>query len=186
MVCLTIGTGIGCCVVMDGRILRGQRGTGGILGGHMTIETYGPPCTCGNIGCFEALCRAARLGETVAAHLAAQPDHALARVQPLTAEAILQAAKSGDALAARAVDDYVRHIAAGVVSYIHVYDPDLVLLGGGVMNAAGQFIPPVQAYVDVHAWTIPPRRVAVRPAALGDQAALVGAAALARGLARFA
>lgn len=185
MVCLTFGTGVGCCVAINGHILRGRHGTGGILGGHMTIETYGPPCTCGNIGCFEALCRAASLVNETHERLTAYPGHVLQGIDKLTPEAIIAAADAGDTLAQDALAAYVRHIAAGVVSYIHVYDPDIVVLGGGVMNAAKHLLPPVQEFVRAHAWTIPSQRVPVRAAVLGDQAALVGAAALACGEGQF-
>jgi glucokinase len=185
MVCLTLGTGVGCCVVRNGRILRGRQGTGGILGGHLTIETYGPQCTCGNIGCVEALCRAAGLVGEVTERLATDPGHAFHDIAQLTPEIIFAAAAAGDPLACAARAAYVRHLSAAVVSYIHVYDPDLVLLGGGMMHAAEQLLPSVQAYVRAHAWTIPSGRVSVRAGALGDQAALVGAAVLARGEAPF-
>jgi glucokinase len=185
LVCLTLGTGVGCCVVNDGYILRGRRGTGGILGGHMTIETHGPLCTCGNIGCVEALCSAASLVRATTERLAEQPDHTLHTVQPLTAEAILDAALGGDALAGAVVSAYLRHLGAAVVSYVHVYDPDVVVLGGGIMNAADQLLPPIQKFADEHTWTCPPRSIPVLAAALGDRAAMVGAAALARGEARF-
>lgn len=185
MVCLTFGTGVGCCVAINGHILRGRHGTGGILGGHMTIETYGPHCTCGNIGCFEALCRAAGLVDAMHERLESYPEHPLRQMAALTPEAIIAAASGGDVPACDALVDYIRHIAAGVVSYIHVYDPGIVVLGGGVMNAANYLLPPVREFVRMHAWTIPSQRVAVRSAALGDQAALVGAAALAGGEGKF-
>jgi len=185
LVCLTLGTGVGCCVVRDGRILRGQQGTGGILGGHITIEAAGPTCTCGNIGCVEALCRAEGLVTAVTECLAEHPEHPLHAVRPLTPEGIMAAVATGDPLARDGVAVYVRHLAAAVVSYIHAHDPDLVLLGGGLMNAAEHLLPPVQEYVHAHVWTVPAHRVPVRAAALGDYAALIGAAALARGAAAF-
>jgi len=185
MVCLTLGTGVGCCVVRDGRIMRGRHGTGGILGGHITIETFGPICTCGNIGCVEELCRSGALVSAMAERLADHPEHSLHAVRPLTPEGVVAAASRGDAVANDALAFYTRHLAAAVVSYIHAHDPDLVVLGGGIMNAAAHLLPPIQEYVDAHAWTIPPRHIPVRAAALGDQAALIGAAVLARGAAVF-
>ena len=185
LVCLTLGTGIGCCVVYDGHILRGTHGTGGVLGGHMTIETYGPPCTCGNIGCVEALCSAPALVASLAARMQRAAVPAEQGSVPLTAEAVLAAAARGDALAADALAEYIRHLSAAVVSYIHLYDPDLVILGGGVMHAATQILPSLQQFVWDHTWTSPPRQIPVRAALLSDSAALVGAAALARGEARF-
>ena len=184
-VCLTIGTGVGCCVVNDGYILRGRHGTGGILGGHLCIETYGPPCTCGNIGCVEALCSAPALVAAMTEDLLIHPEHPLRREPVLTAEHIFAAAARGDGPARDRLTTYVRHLSAAVVSYIHVHDPDLVVLGGGIMHAADQLLPTVEEFVAEHAWTCPKRIIPVRAAALGDSAALVGAAALGRGFARF-
>ncbi|HWE60584.1 MAG TPA: ROK family protein [Chloroflexota bacterium] len=185
VVCLTLGTGVGCCVAQDGHILRGTHGTGGILGGHMTIETYGPTCTCGNIGCVETFCSAPALVAAMAGRLATEPDHPLNAAQSLTPELIVAAARHGDVVARETLATYIRHLSAAVVSYIHVYDPDVVVIGGGIMHAADDILPPLQAYVLAHTWTSPPRPIPVRAAALGDQAALIGAAALARGQARF-
>jgi glucokinase len=185
MVCLTLGTGVGCCVAIDGSILRGTRGTRGILGGHMTIETRGPVCTCGNVGCVEAMCSAPALVAAMVARLALHPDHPLNAASALTPEQIFAAAAGADSVAGEVVAGYVRCLGAAVVSYIHVHDPDVVVIGGGIMHAADQILTPVAEYVHAHTWTSPPRLVPVRAAALGDQAGLIGAAALARGQARF-
>ena len=185
LVCLTLGTGIGCCVVHDGYILRGSHGTRGILGGHMTIETYGPTCTCGNVGCVEAFCSAPALVAAMAACLATHQNHPLHAEHSITPEMIFAAAAAGDPLASEVLTGYIRHLAAAVVSYIHVHDPAAVVIGGGIMHASDQILPPLQAYVAEHTWTSPPRPIPVRAAALGDRAALIGAAALAHGWARF-
>jgi glucokinase len=185
LVCLTLGTGVGCCVVQDGSILRGSHGTGGILGGHMTIDTDGPVCTCGNIGCVEVFCSAPALVNAMTARLAGQADRPLNNEMIVTPETIMAAAARGDEPAASVLAEYVRRLSAAVVSYIHVYDPDLIVLGGGVMHAADQILPALRQFVHEHAWTSPPRPIPVRAAALGDGAALVGAAALVRGQARF-
>jgi glucokinase len=185
MVCLTLGTGVGCCVALDGYILRGPRGTGGVLGGHMTLDVNGPRCTCGNIGCVEVYCKASGLTDAARRALAGRRDHPFAAAPELSAEMILTAAGTGDKLAGEALSDYCRHLSAAVVSYIHLYDAELVVLGGGLMNAAHQILPLVQQYVDEHTWTCPPRSIPVRPAVLGDRAALIGAAALAHGWAQF-
>ncbi len=185
LVALTLGTGVGCCVALNGHILRGTHGTGGILGGHMTIETYGPRCNCGNIGCVEMLCSAPALVASMTARLARVPEHPLHAAGVPTAEAVIAAAAHGDDAARATMEVFERHLATAIVSYVHVYDPDVVILGGGLMHAADAILPPVQRYVQEHTWTSPPRAVPVLAATLGDSAALVGAAAMARGQARF-
>jgi len=151
----------------------------------MTIDANGPICTCGNVGCVEVHCRASSLVSAMTDRLASHPTHPLHGVRTLKPETVISAAAGGDDVAAAALAEYVRYLSSAVVSYIHVYDPDLVLLGGGMMNAAAHILPPVQRYVLEHTWTCPPRTIPVKAAALGDLAGLVGAAALARGYQNF-
>jgi len=184
MVCLTLGTGVGSGVAMDGRILRGPRGVGGILGGHLTVRADGPRCICGNRGCLEAMIGTPGLISAAEDALEGVPaaDRPVSlREGSLDPQHVFAAAAAGHPVVARVVEDYCRYLGAGVVSLIHAYDPDLVVLGGGMMRAAAQVLPATQTYVDRHAWTLPPGRVPVMPAALGDAAALIGVAALVRG-----
>ena len=179
MVCLTLGTGIGCSVALDGRILRGAQGLRGILGGHITIQADGPPCTCGNRGCLEALIGAAALRRAVQEALLAEP-FSLLRAGSGDPQHLFEAKAAGDPLAQMLVMRFSGQLGAGIVSMIHAYDPDVMILGGGITHASAHFLTQVQAYVDEHAWTIPRRRVKVLPAQLGDAAALLGLAALIR------
>jgi glucokinase len=179
MVCLTLGTGVGCGVVLDGRVLRGPRGTASILAGHVTIQIDGRHCTCGGIGCLEAYIGTGGLIRSAEEWLASGRLSIL-RDERLDPRAIFAAAASGDEVAHDVMQTYARHLGAGVVTMIHAYDPDIVVLGGGMAHASGQFLPTVQAYADAHAWTVPRGRVRVVPAVLGDAAALVGASELAR------
>lgn len=187
LICLTLGTGIGSGVALGGRMLCGPRGVGGILAGHLTIQAGGPACTCGNIGCLEALIgaaafvRAAHEALDIAAFGSGRPS-ALRR-EGLDPRAIFAAAGEGDDLACAMADRFAAYLGAGVVTMIHAYDPELVVLGGGMIGGAECFLPAVQAYVERHAWTLPRGRVPVVPAALGDAAALIGVATLARGVA---
>jgi glucokinase len=178
LVCITLGTGVGTSVAIDRHILRGTRGTLGVLAGHLTVSLDGPRCTCGNLGCLEALIGA---GAIVGSARNALILGRKSTLQPagLSPEAVFGAAAAGDELARNIVADFNQRLGAGIVSLIHAYDPDLVVLGGGMMGSSRQIVGPVQAYVDAHAWTIPRGRVRVEPAALGDGAALVGVAELA-------
>lgn len=178
MVCLTLGTGVGSGVVLDGRVLRGRRGVAGILGGHVTVQIDGPACSCGNVGCLQALIGAAGVVDSAQRALATSHSSVL-RGRPLSPQGIFAAAAGGDQLAQGEVERFASCLGAGIVTLIHAYDPDIVVLGGGLSQAWPQFLPDAQAYVDTHAWTIPRRRVRVVPSMLGDAAALVGVAALA-------
>jgi len=180
LVCLTLGTGIGVGVVIDDRLLNGRRGVLGILAGHITVDVDGPPCTCGSIGCLEAL---------IGSHGIVADARARAREHPgsrlnsdlLDPEEIFAAAAEGDAAAAATVERFTHVLACGVVSLIHVYDPDVVVVGGGLSASAPQFLEHVQRFVDEHAWTQPKARVRIVASTLGDTAALLGAAELAAG-----
>ena len=179
LLCLTLGTGIGCGVALQRRVLRGGRGLFGIIGGHITVQVDGPRCTCGNIGCLEAFIGTASLlrkaTEVYAAHNKPQEE-------AWTPQRIFALAATGDEVAGEVVAYFARYLGAGIVSLIHAYDPDIVVLGGGIAGSSQQFLPTVQTYVDEHTWTYPRGGVRVKMAELGDSAALVGVAALARGM----
>ena len=180
LVCMTLGTGVGVGVVIDGRLLRGKRGVLGILAGHITVDTGGPPCTCGNVGCLEALIGSAGLVSDARARARRHPESPLAS-ESLEPEAIFAAAADGDMAAIATVERFTHHLACGVVSLIHTYDPDVVVIGGGLSASAPQFLDDVQRFADEHAWTQPKGRVRILASELGDTAALLGAAELANG-----
>ncbi len=179
VVCLTLGTGVGSGVVLDGRLLRGPRGVGGVLAGHATVQVDGPVCTCGNVGCLEAVIGTAGFVRLAGAALARDTSPSALRQAPRTPQHIFEAAARGDALASALTQTFATYLGAGIVTAIHAYDPDIVVLGGGMMHSFAPFLPSVQAHVDAHAWTVPRGRVRLVPAALGDAAALIGVAALA-------
>lgn len=180
LLCLTLGTGIGCGVALQRRVLRGGRGLFGIIGGHITVQIDGPRCTCGNIGCLEAFIGTAPLLRK-AAELYTTSNKPLPEKEGWTPQHIFTAA-AGDPVADEVIAYFARYLSAGVVSLIHAYDPDIVVLGGGIAGSFQQFLPAVQEYVDEHTWTYPRGGIQIKTAELGDTAALVGVAALARGM----
>ena len=179
LLCLTLGTGVGCGVVLQRHVLRGGRGLFGTMGGHITIQVDGPRCTCGNIGCLEAFIGTAPLLK-MAAELYTR--HNLPEKEQWTPLHIFAAAAAGDEVAREVVASFIRYLSAGLVSLIHTYDPDMVVLGGGIAGSSQQFLPSVQKYINEHTWTYPRGNVHIKIAELGDTAALVGVAALARGM----
>ena len=176
LLCLTLGTGVGCGVVLNNHLLRGAHGTRGILGGHVIIQSDGERCTCGNRGCLERY-----VGSTGWVQQVKQILHsALAQEASLDPSRLFAAAAMGDSIAEEAVHQWTLHLATGIITLIHAYDPDVVVIGGGLAHAADQFLPEVQAYVHDHAWTFPRARVPVVAAQWGDVAALLGVAELAQ------
>jgi glucokinase len=123
MVGLTLGTGVGGVIALDGRVYQGRDGTGGELG-HQTIDPDGPPCGCGNRGCLEAFVRADRLAEACGAP---------------TAEAAVERARAGDPAAIAGLEAVGRYLGIGIGNMITLVCPDRVVIGGG-MAAAGDLL----------------------------------------------
>ena len=164
VVCLTLGTGVGGGVVVDGRLRFGPHGRAGELG-HQVIEVGGPPCGCGNRGCVEAFAAGAalcRLG-----------GHA-------TPEAVFAAAAAGDERAAAAVRSVVGRLAVGIANLVTVLWPERVVVGGGVAAAGEQLFGPLRAAVAASAPLVDPGAYEIVPAALGPAAGAIGAALWAR------
>lgn len=174
-VMMTLGTGIGTSVIIEGQPLRGRHGQAGCLGGHLTINPQGAKCGCGNVGCAEAEASTWALPDQARAH----PGFArsrLARVKILDYAAVFAAAARLDPVALELRDRAIRIWAATVVNLIHAYDPECVVLGGGIMRSQRDILPPLKRHVSRHAWT-PWGRVKIRPAALGNDAGMFGVAA---------
>lgn len=170
-VMMTLGTGIGTSALIGGRLLRGKHGQAGCLSGHLTVRYIGRPCHCGNIGCAEAEASTAFLAELARE----RPDFAgsaLAREPSLDFAAVFRLAAMGDACA-RAIRDHSLLIWATLaVNLIVAYDPELLVIGGGISGSAEVIIPTIQQHVDRYAptqWG----KVRVVRSQLGDAAALM-------------
>jgi len=179
VVMMTLGTGIGGVAMIGGRLLRGRHFQAGVLGGHLTAAFDGRSCTCGGIGCVEAEASTWALPR-VCREWPGFATSVLARAPRLDFETLFAEAARGDAVARDVRDRCLRVWGAGAVSMVHAYDPEVVVIGGGVMRDAGAVLPFIEERVHRHAWT-PWGQVAVRAAALGDRAALVGAVPLLAG-----
>jgi glucokinase len=170
---MTLGTGLGTCAIIAGRVLRGKHGQAGVLGGHTTLRYGGRACTCGNLGCAEAEASTAFLAELAAA----RPDFStsgLAREPLLDFAAVFRQAAVGDVCAIALRVHSLLVWSSLAVNLIHSYDPEVLVIGGGIMAAADVILPAVRGHVMRHAHT-PWGRVRVEASALGDQAALVAA-----------
>jgi glucokinase len=172
LVLITLGTGLGVCAMIEGRLMRGKHDQAGVLGGHMTVRyDGGRECSCGNAGCAEA--------EASTAYLAVmakdRPDFAtstLARDPVLDFAAVFKHARSGDPCALALRDHSIHVWATLVVNMIHVCDPEIVILGGGIMASADVILPAIRQHVSRRAHT-PWGKVQVVASALGEKAALV-------------
>jgi len=181
VVMITLGTGIGGSAMSEGRLLRGKHSQAGCLGGHLPVDFEGRLCSCGAVGCAEAEASSVSLPEVCRSHPKFSTS-ALAGETAITFEKLFRALAEGDRLAQDVAERCLRVWAAVTVGLIHAHDPELVIVGGGVMKSAAQILPFLQAYVEKHAWT-PWGKVKVASAALGNNAALLGAIPLLNGLA---
>ncbi len=173
---MTLGTGVGGAAMIGGRLLHGKHFQAGCLGGHLGADYRGRGCTCGNVGCVEAEASGWSMPLICAAH-PLFVDSPLASLPHIGFEDLFRLAAGGDACAIGVRDHCIRVWSSAAVSLIHAYDPELVVLGGGVMAAAAEILPAVQDYVGRHAWT-PWGKVEIRAAALGNRASLLGAVPL--------
>lgn len=183
MIYLTISTGIGGGIILNGRLFEGPRGLGGEVG-HIIVEANGPPCSCGSRGCLEtlasgpAIARAARMaverGEPSSLLEWAGEDPA-----QITARDVAAAARQGDELARRVLAQAGFYIGVALVSLMYLFNPSLFVIGGSVAKAGDLLFVPMEETMRARARQIYWRDTAIVPAALGDDVGLLGALALA-------
>lgn len=146
VVMLTLGTGVGGAVLIDGSMLRGMTGVAGHLG-HVTVDPGGELCICGNYGCLETLFSSRAIESAYWGHLhraaATQLSVDGAGSLPNT-EAIFRAAAEGDDCARYVVDRALEHLASAIVSFMHIFDPEIFILGGNIASAGPALIAPIQ------------------------------------------
>jgi glucokinase len=166
LLCLTIGTGIGSGIVYEGKVFRGAKGVGAELG-HMSIKYDGIRCNCGGIGCIEAYASGPALMRKLQ-----EKGKSIA-----TPEDVLRYAESGDTIVLEAIEEIGTLLGYAMVSFINIFNPDIILLSGGVSNLGDFLIRPVRKIVDTYA--LPGGRdVKITRATLGENAGVVGASAL--------
>lgn len=173
IVMVTLGTGIGVATMIRGRLLRGKHAQAGCLGGHFPVLFNGRQCTCGALGCAEAEASGWALPELCRSTPGFEAS-SLAKEEVLNFEALFRAANAGDTVAILVRDRCLAVWCALMVALVHAYDPEVVVVGGGVMKSASAILPFLQDYVDRYVWT-PWGKVSVRSAQLGNQAGLLGA-----------
>ena len=184
MVLVTLGTGIGGGLVLDGQVWRGAHGMAGEFG-HMQVVPDGVPCECGRRGCWEQYCSGNALVRHVRSRMGAEPtvltDLCEGDPDRLTGPLVSAAAEDGDLVSRAAFTAVGRWLGVGLSNLVAAFDPGLVVVGGGVSAAGDRLLEPAREWlartlVGAEHRPIP----AVVPAALGPEAGLVGAASLAR------
>lgn len=184
LVCLFVGTGIGGGVVSGGRILTGDNNCAAELG-HITIDWQGPFCRCGNRGCLEALAGGWAIAERTQELIRRNPkagqrllNFAQGRIEEIDAKIVAEAARNGDALSCQVLSEVERALVAGIVSLVNAFNPQRIILGGGVLRGLPQLLSPLATEVKKYALKAATVNLEIMPAALGNMAGVIGAASL--------
>ena len=178
MVLITLGTGVGGGIIIDGKIYAGMRSAGAELG-HMLLVLDGEPCTCGRKGCWETYASATALIRQAKKAAAEHPESLLAQAEEITGLAVFQAADKGDAVAQAVIDQYCVYVAAGFTDLVNSLAPEMILLGGGISRQGERILAPMREYVMNNCFGQKDGAIPViKAAALGNEAGIIGAAAL--------
>ncbi|GAA0897549.1 hypothetical protein GCM10009557_72340 [Virgisporangium ochraceum] len=180
MLYLTVSTGIGGGAVVDGKLMRGAAGNGGEFG-HLTVRRGGRRCSCGRRGCIEAYASGTSIADRAREAMEAEPraSSSLRGLQSLTAADVSAAAAAGDPIAGAVWNETVDLLGTAVTDLVNVFEPDLVVLGGGVTRAGDLLLDPVRDQVAREAMGPAGRAARVALAGLGDLVGVVGAATVA-------
>ncbi|NGN67396.1 ROK family protein [Streptomyces sp. A7024] len=176
LVYLTISTGVGGGAVLDGRTFRGAAGNGGEPG-HVTVRSGGRHCKgCGRAGCLEAYASGTSIAERAREGMPA--DSSLAAIEELTAADVTAAARAGDPYATALWEETLDLLGSGLTSIVNLYEPELLVLGGGVTRVGDQLFEPLRRRVAAQAMGPAAAAVRIVPATGGDHAGVLGAAAI--------
>ena len=179
---ITIGTGIGSGIILNGRIWSGAHGIGGELG-HTIFSLDGVPCTCGNRGCLERYCSATALIRMAREAVAEHPESQILALagcdaSGIEAKTVFDASKAGDVTAVAVYRRFISYLSQAIASVVNLLDPEIVVLGGGVSKAGSYLLDPIvqeyPRYVLFNDQPLPPVKIAV----LGSEAGIIGAAML--------
>ena len=179
---ITIGTGIGSGIIIDGKIWRGAHGIGGELG-HVILDLDGVPCTCGNHGCLERYCSATALIRMAKEAVAVHPESLLLSsvqndISRIEAKTVFDCSVKNDAVAQSVLKRYISYLAQAVASVINFLDPEIIVIGGGVSKAGKALLDPLAAEYPNYVIFRDQRMSEIKLAVLGSEAGIIGAAML--------
>ena len=173
MILLTLGTGVGGGIVLDNKIWQGADGMAGEIG-HMTLIPDGRQCGCGNTGCLEMYASARGI---VQSYREASGTIEYTSSSEITSVQIYQAARNGEHIARQVMKDMGSMLGIGIANLINIFNPNMIVLGGGVKDAWDLFIGSTHEEIMKRAFQVPAERTEIVPSLLGDDAGMIGAAA---------
>jgi glucokinase len=183
LVLITLGTGIGGGIVIDDHLYLGARGSAGEIG-HMTVDEGGPVCGCGNTGCLEVLASGRAVAREVVSRLSQGEKSSLTemaggKLADITSEQVAAAADAGDSLALDVFTRAAHYLGVGLVNIVNAFNPEMIILGGGMAELDSLFTGPAKKLVMERAFSISTQKLSIVTARLGNEAGVYGAAAYA-------
>jgi glucokinase len=179
-ICVTLGTGVGGGIILNGSTLRGPDWSAGEIG-HICVEPLGPPCGCGSNGCVEQYSSATAIVRMAREIRESYPASELHGKSGLSAFDVYEAGKSGDELAAEVFRLMGQYLGIALAGLINVLNPEVIVIGGGVAAGWDLFIGHVRDEIEKRAYCEPAKRAKLVRALLGDDAGILGAARVAFG-----
>jgi glucokinase len=171
LIYVTVGTGIGGGIVLDGKLYRGVDGAHPEVGHHV-VDPAGPPCSCGFRGCWESLAAGPAMVAWLESHAPADYPHR----GGITAQRICELAQQGDAVAIQSVEHEAFYLGLGLANLINLFTPDAIVLSGSVMKSAPLFLERIHAVIRGGCRFVPAEKTELTLASLGDDTNLIGAA----------
>jgi glucokinase len=174
---LPLGTSIGSGIIIGGKLWRGRSFSAGEIG-HITVEAEGPVCTCGNIGCLELYVSNESVLNYVSAAIAGGRPSRMNGQGPLDLQRLSEAEQGGDGLAREAFTRMGRYLGTGMTTLVNLFNPAVITVGGGTVQASATILETARGYVEAHALPSARRSLKILPGRLGNHAGFVGAAML--------
>ena len=183
-VVITLGTGVGAGIIINGEIYSGSNNAGGEIG-HTVIEVDGCQCTCGRKGCFETYASATGLVRMTKEMIEKNPESIMSEMAvrdgKVSARTAFNAAKSGDKYATEVVEKYIKYLAVGIANVINVFQPDVLCIGGGVCNEGDNLLVPLRQQVAQQIYSKnSAKNTEIVICSLGNKAGMIGSAMLGR------
>jgi glucokinase len=186
LILITVGTGIGGGIIVNGRLYTGSSGSAGEVG-HITIDVNGPRCSCGNIGCWEMFASGRAMAGEAKARLRGGEKSILAEmvkgeIEEITTEKIDAAARQGDPLSLEVISRGATYLGIGMVSLVNAFNPEMIIVGGGVAKMGELLLEPARQVVRERAFKLASGAVRIVPTQLGDDGGVLGGAIFAYSL----
>lgn len=178
IVFFTVSTGVGGGAVLNGQAYRGNT-SNALEIGHMTVNPNGPRCNCGNIGCLEAISSGTAIGKRGQEAVESKVETSLRKYDQITSYEVFVEAKNGDEVAMEIIDNAMNYLGIGVANAISIFDPEMVIIGGGVSKVGDIMFDKVKEVVNKRCFKSMAESCEIVPAGLGSDAGVMGAVALA-------